>query len=316
MNWVDLVIILLLAYFAAEAVGRSLFVEVLDLVSFLLALILSFRFYSLAGKFLQSSFDLPRSLSLAIGFMIVWFLSETIFYTIARLSLHRLRPIPVKGKRFLAIIPATLRGLIFISLILVFLSTFPLQPRIKKSIDNSTLGNIILKQAYRLEDPVKEVFGGVTQDSLTFLTIKPETNESVNLGFQTKEYKINDGDETTMIDLVNNERTSRGFKALTFDPRLREIARAHSQDMFERGYFSHYTPEGESVADRAQKAGIDYQVIGENLAFAPSLDLAHKGLMNSPGHRANILSPDFNKIGIGVIDGGIYGLMITQVFSN
>ena len=44
--------------------------------------------------------------------------------------------------------------------------------------------------------------------------------------------------------------------------------------------------------------------------------LAHKGLMDSEGHRANILSPDFNKIGIGIMDGGVYGLMVTQVFSN
>jgi uncharacterized protein YkwD len=57
-------------------------------------------------------------------------------------------------------------------------------------------------------------------------------------------------------------------------------------------------------------------VIGENLAYAPNLELAHTGLMNSEGHRANILSPDFNKVGIGIEDGGVYGLMVTQVFSN
>jgi uncharacterized protein YkwD len=86
--------------------------------------------------------------------------------------------------------------------------------------------------------------------------------------------------------------------------------------MFKRGYFAHNSPEGENVADRAEKVGVDYQVIGENLAYAPTLALAHNGLMNSPGHRANILSSDYQKIGIGVQDGGVYGLMITQVFSN
>ena len=119
-----------------------------------------------------------------------------------------------------------------------------------------------------------------------------------------------------MIKLVNFERTSRGFNALTYDPKLMEVGRKHSADMFKRGYFSHYSPEGKSVADRAEKGGINYLVIGENLAYAPNLDLAHNGLMNSPGHRANILSADFNKIGIGILDGGVYGLMITQVFSN
>ena len=64
------------------------------------------------------------------------------------------------------------------------------------------------------------------------------------------------------------------------------------------------------------KAGIHFQAAGENLALAPNINLAHQGLMNSPGHRANILSPDFKKVGIGVIDGGIYGEMFVQEFSN
>lgn len=57
-------------------------------------------------------------------------------------------------------------------------------------------------------------------------------------------------------------------------------------------------------------------MVGENLAFAPNLELAHQGLMNSPGHRANILSSDYYKIGIGIAQSEDYGLMITQVFSN
>ena len=119
-----------------------------------------------------------------------------------------------------------------------------------------------------------------------------------------------------MIDLVNKERTSRGLRSLQYDGKLRDVGRIHSKDMFERGYFSHYSPEGASVANRAEKYGVEYLAIGENLAYAPTLELAHQGLMNSEGHRANILSPDFNKIGIGVIDGGLYGKMFTQVFTN
>jgi uncharacterized protein YkwD len=86
--------------------------------------------------------------------------------------------------------------------------------------------------------------------------------------------------------------------------------------MFTRGYFSHYTPGGVSPFDRMADAGVTYVYAGENLALAPSTDLAMQGLMNSPGHRANILNPNFNKIGIGVIDGGIYGKMYSQEFTN
>lgn len=65
-----------------------------------------------------------------------------------------------------------------------------------------------------------------------------------------------------------------------------------------------------------ENAGIKFVAAGENLALAPSTELAMEGLMNSPGHRANILSPQFGKIGIGAMQGGIYGLMFTQEFTD
>lgn len=315
-NWVDLSIILLLIFFAYEAIGRPFLLETLDLISFLLALIFSFRFYNYPAKFFETQFDLPHGLSLVIGFMIAWFLTEAIFYIVIRSLLPSLPKIRLKGSEYLSILPAVLRGLIFISLILVLTATFPVAPRLKKSINESKIGTLLLKEAYQLEAPVKRVFGGISQDSLTFLTIKPKTNERINLGFQTTEFTVDETTEFEMIGLVNKERTSRGLNALVFDGKLRDVGRFHSKDMFSRGYFSHYSTEGASVADRAERFGIEYMVIGENLAYAPNLELAHSGLMNSEGHRANILSPEFNKIGIGVIDGGIYGKMFTQVFSN
>lgn len=316
LNWVDLVIISLLIFFAYEAIGRPFLLEVLDLVSFLLALIFSFRFYNYPAQFFENQFNLPHGLSLVIGFMVAWFLTESLFYFLSRIILSYSPRVKLKGSEYLSIVPATLRGLIFISLILVLVATFPVAPNLKKAVNNSRVGSLLLSKAYQLEQPVKQVFGGITQDSLTFLTIKPKTNERVNLGFQTLEFKIDEATEFAMIDLVNKERTSRGLNTLIFDSRLRDVGRLHSEDMLKRGYFSHYSPEGETVADGAEKFGVEYLVIGENLAYAPNLELAHRGLMNSEGHRANILSPEFNKIGIGVIDGGIYGKMFTQVFSN
>ncbi|MBI2019918.1 CvpA family protein [Candidatus Daviesbacteria bacterium] len=314
-NWVDLVIIGALMFFAIEAIGRPILLELMDFGSFLIAFFLSFRYYNLPAKFFENNFQIPHGLSLVIGFMVMWFLAETIFYLLVRILIPKV-PKVKSSINSLSIIPAILRGLIFISLALVLLATFPIQPAIKKAVQDSQIGSRILKNAYRLEQPVKQVFGGVANDSLSFLTIRPRTNERINLGFQNVQSEVDETTERAMIDLVNQERTSRGLRALTFDANLREVARAHSEDMFKRGYFSHYSPEGETVADRASKVGIDFLVIGENLAYAPNLELAHRGLMNSEGHRANILSADYGKIGIGVMDGGVYGKMYTQVFSN
>ncbi|MBI2040432.1 CvpA family protein [Candidatus Microgenomates bacterium] len=316
LNWVDLVIIFILVAFALEGIGRPLILEILDFASFLTAFFISFSYYNLPSKFFEIQFQIPHGLSLVLGFVAMWFISEVIFYLLVRILFPKIPKLQFFGAQTLSAIPSFLRGLIFVALTLVLIATFPIQPLIKKEVSDSKLGSLILKNAYQLEQPVKQVFGGVSTDTLTFLTIKPQTDERINLGFQTTQLTFDPDSEQTMFDLLNNERVKVGLKRLVFDSKLQNIAREHSHDMLERGYFAHYSPEGENVADRATKAGIDFLVIGENLAYAPNVELAHKGLMSSEGHRANILSSDYGKIGIGVVDGGVYGKMFTQVFSN
>ena len=75
-------------------------------------------------------------------------------------------------------------------------------------------------------------------------------------------------------------------------------------------------PDGLDPFERMDRAGIDYTFAGENLAFAPTLEIAHSGLMNSPGHKANILKPEFNRLGVGCIDAGIRGRMFSQEFTG
>jgi uncharacterized protein YkwD len=119
-----------------------------------------------------------------------------------------------------------------------------------------------------------------------------------------------------MLELVNRERAANGLEPLASDPEMTEVARRHSADMFERGYFSHNTPENKTPFDRMRAADVRFRTAGENLALAPTLSIAHTGLMNSPGHRANILEPRYGRLGIGILDGGRRGLMITQNFRN
>lgn len=316
LNIVDFIIIGLLIFFALEAIRQPLIWELFDLFGFTLAGLLSFSYYNLPAKFLESEFKVAHGISLVLGFMAAWFLAEFVFFLLARIFVSRLPKIKLLWSKTLSVVPAISRGLVFIAIALIMVGTFPIQPAIKKTVLDSTLGSKILKQASALEAPVKQVFGGVANDSLTFLTIKPKTNEKINLGFQTSDFTTDHATETAMIELVNKERIKSGLNVLVLDENLRAIGRGHSADMFRRGYFSHYSPEGKSVADRLLEANIDFVIVGENLAYAPSLELAFKGLMNSQGHRANILSTDYGKIGIGVMDGGVYGKMFTQVFTN
>ncbi|MDB4897121.1 MAG: SCP-like extracellular [Firmicutes bacterium] len=117
-----------------------------------------------------------------------------------------------------------------------------------------------------------------------------------------------------MVRLVNAERASAGLAPLAIDMRIVQTARAKSRDMISNGYFGHQSPTLGLPFDQMKVAGITYRSAGENLAGNQSVAAAHKALMNSPGHRANILSPKYTKIGIGIIHGGPYGTMFTQHF--
>lgn len=117
-----------------------------------------------------------------------------------------------------------------------------------------------------------------------------------------------------MIDLVNQERINAGLAPLKVDLKLVDLARLKSQDMIDNNYFDHYSPTYGSPFDMMKKAGVTYRTAGENLAGNQTVERAHRALMNSEGHRRNILNPNFTHIGIGIKDGGPYGKMFTQLF--
>ncbi|WP_246359037.1 peptidoglycan-binding protein [Paenibacillus phytorum] len=121
-------------------------------------------------------------------------------------------------------------------------------------------------------------------------------------------------EEQQMLDLVNKERAAVGLSPFAVDPALTKTARLKSQDMVDNNYFSHDSPTYGSPFDMMEKFGITYNAAGENIACNQSVQAAHEALMNSPGHKANILSKDYTHIGIGIVNGGPCGKMFTQQF--
>lgn len=117
-----------------------------------------------------------------------------------------------------------------------------------------------------------------------------------------------------MVELVNRERQQAGLQPLKVDSRLVRLARQKSQDMVDKGYFGHNSPTYGSPFEMMKDAGVSYRYAGENIAGAGTVARAHAGLMNSTGHRANILNPNFTHIGIGVASGSPYGKIFTQMF--
>ena len=120
--------------------------------------------------------------------------------------------------------------------------------------------------------------------------------------------------ENAVASRTNAERDKAGCPALRIDERLRQAARGHSEDMAERNYFSHDSPEGTTPWDRAKAAGYR-DPSGENIARGyPDASSVVEAWMNSPGHRANILNCDSMAIGVGVDVTADSGPYWTQMF--
>ncbi|MGI6778218.1 MAG: CAP domain-containing protein [Acetivibrionales bacterium] len=120
--------------------------------------------------------------------------------------------------------------------------------------------------------------------------------------------------EQEMLSLVNEARSQNGATPLEIDMELTNVARIKSQDMIDKNYFSHNSPTYGSPFDMMKSFGINYVHAGENIAGNQTVQAAHNALMNSPGHRKNILSGDYTHIGIGIKRGSSYGNIFTQMF--
>ena len=187
----------------------------------------------------------------------------------------------------------------------------------KKICAKAETANRLAGYTDELETALTPIFGEAIKQTLNRrIPTEPESNEIVSLPFKVENAPPRPDLEAEMLELVNQERAANGLAPLEADPELTEVARRHSADMFARGYFSHYTPEGKDPFDRMRESNVSFRNAGENLALAPTLQIAHTGLMNSPGHRANILRPQFGRVGIGILNGGRRGLMISQEFRN
>jgi uncharacterized protein YkwD len=121
--------------------------------------------------------------------------------------------------------------------------------------------------------------------------------------------------EARLLSLLNEARRKAGLAALRSDSELREIALSHTEDMVRHNFFGHVSPTTGAPEDRARRSGVLVSSFGENVAIATTPEVVHEGLMDSPGHRANMLRAEFTHVGIGV-EKNDNGLVVTMAFGR
>lgn len=318
MNYIDLLLLVIFALSVWDSYRRGFILASLALISWVGSLLAGFIAYQPVAGLLFKLIPSTGVWAAPIAFITIVIVSRLLIDNITYRLLQR-TPTYVHTttlNRTLGILPGIVNGIIWAAFLAVFLMLMPLTSNIAQSARESRIGKKLVPEVEWLQDKLSPVFSDALSRVVPKTKVKVSKENPVKLPFKVASAKRRPDLEAEMLKLVNAERIKKNLKPLKDDGEIAVVARKHSADMLARGYFSHYTPEGADPFDRMRKEKIRFLAAGENLALAPTLAIAHKGLMESPGHRANILNPAYGRLGIGILDAGIYGLMITQNFRN
>lgn len=318
LNPVDAAVLMLIGVAAWFGFRSGFVATTYSLASWVLAVAAGLAFAGPATALVQLAPGVARPLAATIGFVVTVVAAEALFSAAGYLAM---RPIAALVRRsplgpadhVLGTVPAAIRSLFIVAVAILAIEALPVGSDMKAAVEASRTGRLVNAEIAAVQPEIESFAGQLGGGPLLVTRIGEDQTEQLDVpdGIALTEDPVA---ERQLLDLVNDERTQRGIAPLAWDERLVPVARAHSTEMFQLKYFSHESPVSGSPFDRLRAAGITYSRAGENLAYAQSVAVAHRALMDSPGHRENILRPEFTRIGIGVINAGAYGRMVTQLF--
>ena len=319
LTYIDFIALLVIALMLWTGYRHGLWSYLARVTAFLLGLYAAFMGYRPVGDLIATHTSFGAHIARLVAYILLLIGVQTLVDSAFHYLFRRKRDVFVENRatRVLALLPAALEAALLVFLLVVAAPALPLSTPLSQAITDSATGKLAARAIPAVDRAVDRLTAGRLSAALAELTTHPGSEELPrSLPFRPSSTHIDEAAEAQMLALVNEERAKVGAPALILDPALTAAARLHSEDMWERQYFAHETPDGTDPFARMTVAGARFLYAGENIALAPSTQLAHTGLMNSPGHRRNILDPKFRRVGIGVIDGGIYGKMYTQDFAD
>jgi uncharacterized membrane protein required for colicin V production len=321
---IDFVLGLTLAGLALRGWFRGFAREAMDLVGVVVGLLLAFRLGAPLGDELVDRFGIApeagRIIAAVVIFLLVGaasavgahFLSKAL--TLPGLSL---------GNRILGVGVAVATGLFLLLLLVSLARVASLPDPVDGVIDESrVVGAVAAPESVPSRwfhalagDRVVEAVTNLEREVGERRVVLEEGERAAIPAAEATELSASIPEARQVYDLVNHARLEADRDPLAWSPSLAKVARAHAGEMYLRGYFSHRSPVTGTPLDRVLDAGIVVGRVGENLALAATPIAVHQGLMDSDGHRRNLLAGTWTRVGIGVVDGPL-GLMVVEVFSD
>lgn len=321
MNLIDLGVILILVLYVVRGIRRGLLLGAVDIFGFGFTLLVSLMTYrgvaTAIGHVWHARVEVAQLVSFfSLAVLSAGLFSLTINYVIARLRPRGRPGSAAKLNAMLGCVPGVVQGGLVSTLMVLAVSLLPLSGSFSARADDSLFAPYFRRMATQLAPGIQRLVSALPSGNVNGVATAGEAGK-LKLRFpKDLQLSVQQAAEARMLELVNRDRASAGLAPLVMDGRLRSVARAHSKEMFRLSYFAHESPRTGTPADRLRRAKIPFLTAGENLAYQPGVEIAHRELMKSPGHRKNLLSPLYSRVGIGIIRGGPYGEMYTQEFTD
>lgn len=321
---IDIVAILLLGLLLVRGWWRGFVREAMDLVGLILGTVLAFRLAPFMGGVVNTFFDVSEPVARLIGGSIVLVAVGVALAIVtrsidARFQLPGLNLINRVGGAGLA----SAWGIFLATLVLTVGVVLPMPPSISDQLDSSAVTRTLTDPDGLAQEVFNELAGNrLVAGVLRLRELVGSRRVVIGPGESLVTPAADPGDledypDTAQLvfELLNEARVAEGRTPLIWSDALAGVAASHAREMYLEGYFAHESPTTGDVGDRLSSAGIGFSVAGENLALAATAHEVHDGLMDSPGHRANMLSDEFEFGGVAVVSGPL-GLMTVQVFST
>lgn len=317
-NFFDYVFFLTFLIYIYEEAYSGVTNAAIRLLSILAAFFSGLLFYPLFSQLLISKLSFTKGVSDATAFLVLGIFSYFVIFRLLYFIDNKLAKVnfPTKINMFGGALFGAASLFFLAAFITSILLSFPVSLPVNDLIKNSFSGKFLLSSAQGVEGDIKKIFGSSANETINFLTVESDSSSSVRLNFKYSTPSVDADSEEEILISVNEQRKRIGLEPFINDADLVSAARLHATDMLKNGYLSHFSFDGLSLFDRLDNLRIVYGFAAENIVFAPNVAIAMNGLMKSPGHRDNILSSDFRKVGIGVLDAGVFGKMFVQEFSN
>jgi uncharacterized membrane protein required for colicin V production len=319
MNVVDLAILIVVGLFAVGGLRRGFLLGLVDLAAFGLALIVAARMADSVAEPLVA-WGIPPDLAAGAAFFLVFVVGMAIIGFVARVLLSPFGAIssgtPLGwANSVLGLIPGAIRGLGLAAVLVLILTALPVEFGAREAVAGSRLAEP-LDSASRQALVAGLRWAGIDPLDIGLLqrAVVPEPPGASPSAIANA--TVDPAAESALLDLINQERALAGLEPLAADADLAQIARRRGRALLEFGELNGEMPGSGNAADRLRAAGLSFTLSAENIARAPTVELAHESMMDDPPQRANILNPGFSHVGVGVLRGEDHSLVIAQEFGG